>query len=180
MRLLAPLLTLTIALTGIMASGSLAAKDNAPAHAEIQPSAPPWPITSYPDRVGTINILDLLSNSSDHRILVRLLQRSRLVPTINRLQHRGTNLTFLAPIDSAWPVALQDAFEDDDDNEKRQVAALASLLHTAESKYVYNDLANLLLYHIVNRSLLDNIYDHPSSLPRQLESTLYIPHARRP
>lgn len=53
----------------------------------------------------SLNLLDLLSHSSNHTILVRLFQRTRLIPTLNKLQfnalqdHHG--ITILAPTDHA-------------------------------------------------------------------------------
>ncbi|KAJ9476906.1 Beta-Ig-H3/Fasciclin [Pseudozyma hubeiensis] len=50
------------------------------------------------------NLIDLLTQSPDHTILVRLLQRTRLVPTLNRLQEfdDGSGLTILAPTNDAF------------------------------------------------------------------------------
>lgn len=52
----------------------------------------------------SFNLIDLLSQSPDHTILVRLLQRTRLVPTLNRLQEfdDGSGLTVLAPTNDAF------------------------------------------------------------------------------
>lgn len=50
------------------------------------------------------NLIDLLTQSPDHTILVRLLQRTRLIPTLNRLQELddGSGLTILAPTNDAF------------------------------------------------------------------------------
>ncbi len=52
----------------------------------------------------SFNLIDLLSQSPEHTILVRLLQRTRLVPTLNRLQEfdDGRGLTILAPTNDAF------------------------------------------------------------------------------
>ncbi|CCF53983.1 hypothetical protein NDA11_006613 [Ustilago hordei] len=52
----------------------------------------------------SFNLIDLLSQSPDHTILLRLLQRTRLIPTLNRLQEfdDGSGLTVLAPTNDAF------------------------------------------------------------------------------
>lgn len=59
------------------------------------PSSPP----------SSLNLLDLLSESPNHTILVRLYQRTRLIPTLNQLQFRAHvdnhGITILAPTDHA-------------------------------------------------------------------------------
>ena len=52
----------------------------------------------------SFNLIDLLSQSPEHTILVRLLQRTRLIPTLNRLQEfdDGSGLTLLAPTNDAF------------------------------------------------------------------------------
>lgn len=57
-----------------------------------------------PPDSSSFNLIDLLSQSSQHTILLRLLQRVRLIPTLNRLQEfdDGTGITFLAPTDQAF------------------------------------------------------------------------------
>lgn len=49
------------------------------------------------------NLIDVLAASSNHTILVRLLQRTRLIPTLNNLMEfgDGRGLTILAPTDEA-------------------------------------------------------------------------------
>ncbi|PWN50301.1 FAS1 domain-containing protein [Violaceomyces palustris] len=53
--------------------------------------------------LGRPNLIDLLASSPDHTILLRLLQRTRLIPTLNRLQEfdDGSGMTILAPTDDA-------------------------------------------------------------------------------
>ncbi|SPO20825.1 uncharacterized protein UTRI_00302 [Ustilago trichophora] len=52
----------------------------------------------------SFNLIDLLAQSPEHTILVRLLQRTRLIPTLNRLQEfdDGSGLTLLAPTNDAF------------------------------------------------------------------------------
>lgn len=140
---------------------------------------PPWPIAPHDSQVGAeSNVLDLLAASPDHHVLMRLLQRTRLVPEINRLQNHGTNLTFLAPLDSAWPPPIQDAFARDSVAEHTQQAALASFFNGTglDPASVDSELADLLQYHIVNRSLLSQLLDPPASSGHHLESTLLVTH----
>ncbi|EPQ32475.1 uncharacterized protein PFL1_00670 [Pseudozyma flocculosa PF-1] len=53
---------------------------------------------------ASVNLIDLLTSSNDHSILLRLLQRTRLIPTLNRLQQLddGAGITILAPTDEAF------------------------------------------------------------------------------
>ncbi|CAD6967061.1 unnamed protein product [Tilletia controversa] len=52
----------------------------------------------------SFNLIDLLARSAHHTIFVRLLQRARLVPTLNNLMQfgDGRGLTILAPINQAF------------------------------------------------------------------------------
>lgn len=65
-----------------------------------------FPFTSARKKNDTssFNLIDLLSQSPEHTILVRLLQRTRLIPTLNRLQEfdDGSGLTLLAPTNDAF------------------------------------------------------------------------------
>lgn len=138
------------------------------------------PIAPHYEHIGTSNVLDMLEASPDHHVLVRLVQRAGMIPVLNKLQHRGVDLTFLAPIDSAWPSSVQAAFSNDSIAEPAQIAALGSLLRmpNASSAQLNRELSDLLHYHIVGRLLTD--YLHPPASPtRQLESTLLIPHYSR-
>ncbi|PWZ02769.1 FAS1 domain-containing protein [Testicularia cyperi] len=53
---------------------------------------------------NSLNLVDLLAQSPQHSILLRLLQRTRLIPTLNRLQEfdDGSGITLLAPINEAF------------------------------------------------------------------------------
>lgn len=70
----------------------------------LQIPAQPLTETRKGDDSISFNLIDLLSQSPEHTILVRLLQRTRLVPTLNRLQEfdDGTGLTILAPTNDAF------------------------------------------------------------------------------
>lgn len=56
-----------------------------------------------PSEPSVPNVVDVLSRSPNHTILVRLLQRTRLIPTLINLQEfgDGRGLTILAPTDDA-------------------------------------------------------------------------------
>lgn len=144
------------------------------------------PVTPFPPDVGSANVLDVLNASPDHRILVRLLQRARLIPAINSLQHSGVNLTLIAPVDSAWPRTVRAAFASDAPSpapghaDAQQLAALSALVGAGPraSDNINTQLNELLRYHIIGRDLLVDLL-HPPAV-RQLETTLYVPRHSGP
>ncbi|GAK62415.1 FAS1 domain-containing protein [Moesziomyces antarcticus] len=71
-----------------------------PLQLAIEPVIP----TRKHNDTSSFNLVDLLSQSPDHTIFVRLLQRTRLIPTLNRLQEfdDGSGITILAPTNDAF------------------------------------------------------------------------------
>lgn len=51
-----------------------------------------------PPHTSSLTVIDLLSSSFNHTILLHLLQRTRLIPTLNLIQ----GVTVFAPTDRAW------------------------------------------------------------------------------
>ena len=109
-----------------------------------------------PVRTTSTTLVDKLSNDSDYSSLLRLLQRAKLIPTLNRLN----GSTFFAPTNDAI--------------EKHR--ASNSLWHTALSDSplvdnVHEQLRQDLLYHLLNYSI---------SLPQEenilVTHTLHFPH----
>lgn len=60
-------------------------------------------LTSSFDSPASRNLIDILAESEEHTVFVRLLQRARLLPTLNLLQASddGRGLTILAPTNDA-------------------------------------------------------------------------------
>lgn len=138
----------------------------------------------------SFNLLDLLSQSPDHTILVRLLQRTRLVPTLNRLQEfdDGTGLTILAPTNDAFlrkrneQIAQRDSavgasshsptfwqyLLDEDDNDAHRYSSTSSQCIWNDDICVASDNVNAvarqhLLYHILNYTLPFTLSDDTGS-----------------
>lgn len=131
------------------------------------------------DAISPATPLDVLTSSPDHRILVRLFQRTRLIPTLLRLIEfdDGSGLTILAPTDdsiraqvareqasnssSLWTKAIEllqsennnggDDDDDDDDTSQNQ------------SDNIQEHLRQHLLHHILNFTLP---YDTTTNLTR--------------
>jgi Fasciclin domain len=136
------------------------------------------------------NVIDELNASKEHLIFTRLLQRSRLVPIINRIQEfddDGVGLTVLAPRDSAWPAEVRAAFDhlqaqqtpigSDDGN--RLERELAKWLGIDLVDNVNEALQDLMLYHFVDRSIaseLDGLAGANNTTTKLL-STLQKSHA---
>ncbi len=137
----------------------------AAAAAADDPGMPP----SQPPDVEYRNIIDLISNSPKHMVLTRLLQRSRLIPVLNKLQEfddDNVGLTALAPVDSAWPKVLQEhvfrtgtvtaqagrtAMEVEADDAELD-RTLADALVIGPTDNVNEALQDLLLYHILDHT----------------------------
>jgi uncharacterized surface protein with fasciclin (FAS1) repeats len=121
--------------------------------------------TTTPIEPLATTVIDILSSSPDHTVLIRLLQRCKLVPTLNMM--RG--VTLFAPTDEAWQRwARGDGADEDDDRDQKQVKMLINNLFHDELSYDNNtiddddsELADnvltkthqLLLYHILNYTL---------------------------
>nr|CDI51202.1 conserved hypothetical protein [Melanopsichium pennsylvanicum 4] len=114
------LIYLCIALTQC-ASFSVSEHQKSSQHPMQISHQPPTSLRKGKDSVS-FNLIDLLSQSPDHTILVRLLQRTRLIPTLNRLQEfdAGSGLTILAPVNAAF---LRN--KDDQIRQRRQANDLA-------------------------------------------------------
>ena len=100
-------------------------------------------------------VIDLLNASPNHTIFVRLLQRARLIPFINKIQEfddDNVGLTVLAPEDKAWPVSLQ-AKVGSQDMLTLSEEVLANALRIGPRGNVNEELAKLILYHFVDHSI---------------------------
>jgi uncharacterized surface protein with fasciclin (FAS1) repeats len=131
----------------------------------------PEPIHYLDDAIHTqaTTTIDILSSSSNHSTFLRLLQRTRLIPTLNLIQ--GSSI--FAPTDEAWSTwGEAQGFE------------VQNLLSTGlESELADNVLFGLkqhLLYHILNYTLHDdasNKYANDSTKSYvTTETTLLFPN----
>jgi uncharacterized surface protein with fasciclin (FAS1) repeats len=123
--------------------------------------------TTTPIEPLATTVIDILSSSPDHTVLIRLLQRCKLVPTLNMM--RG--VTLFAPTDEAWQrwATGGDGADEGDDRDQEQVKMFINNLFHDELSYDNNtiddnddsELADnvltkthqLLLYHILNYTL---------------------------
>lgn len=111
---------------------------------------------------SSINLTDRLGEDPDFTLLLRLLQRARLVPTLNRLE----DATLFAPTNDAikryintshvYSRALFDTEPSPDARDNKQ-----------------HELRQHLLYHLLNYSIPLMPEDFPSTLPLVLETLLY-------
>lgn len=112
-----------------------------------------------PARTTSITLVDKLSNDSDYTSLLRLLQRAKLIPTLNRLN----GSTFFAP--------TNDAIEKHKASNSLWHAALSDDSPLLDN--VHQQLRQELLYHLLNYSI---------SLPKEqsilVTHTLHFPHER--
>lgn len=89
-------------------TGAIAVPHQSPFHvasdAQASDGANVATFRKHNDTQDSFNLIDLVAQSSQHSIFLRLLQRTRLIPTLNRLQEfdDGTGLTMLAPTDDAF------------------------------------------------------------------------------
>ncbi|SJX60294.1 uncharacterized protein SRS1_11608 [Sporisorium reilianum f. sp. reilianum] len=181
-------LCITLAQCASFASYAIQAKHQQPLQ------VPDQPLTDTTARKGndsvSFNLLDLLSQSPDHTILVRLLQRTRLVPTLNRLQEfdDGTGLTILAPTNDAFlrkrdeqiaqrdsavgasshsPAFWQYLLDHNDDQASRQLSTSSQCIWNdgvcVESDNVNAVARQHLLYHILNYTLPFSLSDDTGS-----------------
>ena len=120
------------------------------------------PIHSSPPSTSSTTLVDALSADPDYTHLIRLLQRSRLIPTLARLN--GT--TLFAPTNNAiehhaaynslWAAGL---YDDDDYLEPRD--------------NIKEKLRQELLYHMLNSTLPP--FHHLEGLAVQVHETLHYP-----
>ena len=138
----------------------------------------------------SFNLIDLLSQSPDHTIFVRLLQRTRLIPTLNRLQEfdDGSGLTILAPTNDAFlrkrdeqvarresavgassstPVFWQYLVNQDDPDTYEQVSSSSKCIWNDGLCVEYSNVNAVarqhLLYHILNYTLPFTLSDDTGS-----------------
>ncbi|GAA5861216.1 hypothetical protein JCM3774_002230 [Rhodotorula dairenensis] len=154
MRLLATLLWLPVALAVVHESGA----------ALNRPHPPPPP----PD---TTHLVDLLSASQDHRLLLAAFQRTRLIPTLNRLN----GSTLFAPTDEA----IRRERDGDSESVWAAVATLAAddgdwEGHGEEHDNFQLALRDTLLYHVLNYTIV------PAPASNSSNSTLPAPHKPLP
>lgn len=135
---LAPLLV-----TGVAA----ATPDRQQALLVLPPQLASPPDVPPPIEPSTSTIIDVLSSSEDFSTLLRLLQRTKLVPAINSLG----NGTLFAPTNDAFARARQEggslaawALEDGDEQDDASLVMQDNILHRTRG---------LLLYHLLNYSL---------------------------
>ena len=127
---------------------------------------------AVPQTHNTPNLVDLLTTRSDLSILVHLLQRTRLVPTLNRLQELDDaqmGLTLFAPTNAAWTKLKSDVI---------WAPLLATALDNASTPLPDNIQAELrqrLLYHVLNYTL--PALNSPGTV--ELHETLYLPSRKR-
>jgi len=114
----------------------------------------------------SVNLVDRLSLDSDFTLLLRLLQRARLIPTLNRVE----DATLFAPTNAAIERYR---------NSTSSAARLWSLTHTDADiskppDNVQYELRQHLLYHVLNYSLPIIPPDFPNQRPIALD-TLHYP-----
>ncbi|KDN42747.1 Fasciclin-domain-containing protein [Tilletiaria anomala UBC 951] len=146
--------------------------------APLQEQIPTEPHHGFGDLPQNRTVIDVLNASPDHLIFVRLLQRARLIPYINKLQEfddENVGLTVLAPTDRVWPREFRAALGGDTSFTDEQVdAAIVNSLQMGSRDNIQEFLQDLLLYHFVNRSVVGDISE--SQWPARLLTTLQRPH----
>lgn len=112
------------------------------------------------------NVMDLLNERPELSTFVRLLQRTRLIPSLSRMQEldvEGHGMTLFAPTNAAFEEA------------SKSMEWLGFLFNdTALPDNVHAKLRQHLWYHILNYSLP---LDHAGTV--QLQETMYRPSRRR-
>ncbi|KAE8233514.1 hypothetical protein CF326_g1452 [Tilletia indica] len=135
------------------------------------------------DGPTSFNLIDLLSHSKNHFIFVRLLQRARLVPTLNNLMQfgDGRGLTILAPTNNAflksadrhtW-LTLAGIHDDHLDQSPSPDLFQSDDEHDGEPKSGSNSnelLRQRLFYHILNFTLP---YSNASAASLPFKATLH-------
>ena len=144
----------------------------------IQPPklTPAWPSPQPVSHIESITLVDLLSADPDYSLLLRLLQRSRLITTLNKLN----GSTFFAPTNEAVRAAIVLPHGDDDRDLYIWIDQELSDPHATAMPPVDNIQARLratLLYHTLNYTLQYNSSDAPFAVPH-LHETLLQPHPK--
>ncbi|CAH7687824.1 hypothetical protein PPACK8108_LOCUS22669 [Phakopsora pachyrhizi] len=117
----------------------------------------------------SVSLIDILSNSTQHTKLLLLIQRSRLIPTINLLK----NSTLLAPTDDAIdrylgnlpptldpsPLSINPELDD-------------SLIYRSDDNLMSHS-RQTILYHLLNLSL--SLSSISSTVPQPFETLLHPP-----
>ncbi|KAK0561916.1 hypothetical protein OC844_002975 [Tilletia horrida] len=131
----------------------------APAHAASGPSAAAAAAAAPGEQ--SYNLVDVLAHSADHTIFVRLLQRARLIPTLNNLMQFGdpdrglsilapTNAAFLSSPESKYWLRLAHLADDKADSEEGRSERSDGPGLNSNSDEV---LRQRLLYHVLNFTL---------------------------
>lgn len=117
-------------------------------------------------RPNRVNIVDRLSSDPDFTLLLRLLQRTRLIPTLNRLE----DATLFAP--------TNDAIE----RSRHPSSLISRALEASDSAWdtvpdnIHHQLRQHLFYHLINYSIPILPPDFPNSPNRPLIlETLHFP-----
>ena len=136
-----------------------------------------------PPETQALSMVSLLSLSPNHSMTLHLLQRAKLIPTLNMMQ----NATFFAPTDRAWEQWAERHGGDDDS--WLGAASLEQYLSSAtgDSSQITVDNQNWalrqhLLYHLLNYTLApEDILPSNSSLPNvTTHETLLFPYLKAP
>jgi hypothetical protein len=107
---------------------------------------------------SSITVIDILSSSTQHTILLHLLQRCKLIPTLNLMQ----GVTLFAPTDDAWQTwANQRIPSGKPHNDAEFMLSQVILSHLKSEPTESTGLADnvlfethqLLLYHMLNYTL---------------------------
>jgi len=109
-----------------------------------------------PVNPSSVTVIDILSSSTEHTILLHLLQRCKLVPTLNLMQ----GVTLFAPTDDAWQewASLRSSAGEQYDSDAESFLSQIIKSYPASAS---NDLADnilfethqILLYHMLNYTL---------------------------
>ncbi len=113
--------------------------------------------------------IDILSSSPNHSIFIHLLQRTKLIPTLNLIPES----TIFAPVDEAW----RKWSEEEDGKDLKVFLSMEGRQDNQDELVADNILFHLrqhLLYHILNYTLTVPIEFQPSPFITT-ESTLLFP-----
>ena len=142
---------------------------------------------------NSTNLIDLLATLPEHSTFVHLLQRTRLIPTLNRIQEldeRNRGMTLLAPTNDAFraaqerdPSSLWGQALDVLQGPERPRTAGRQLTFGAgpapEHDNVQAQLRQQLLYHVLNYTLPPTRPDQDGSEPPpEWHETLHLPSRR--
>jgi solute carrier family 25 carnitine/acylcarnitine transporter 20/29 len=126
-------------------------------------------IASSPVNPSSVTVIDILSSSAEHTILLHLLQRCKLVPTLNLMQ----GITLFAPTDDAWQAWANQRTATDERHHDAEI--LLSQIITSYPSSEPDDLADnilfethqLLLYHMLNYTLPVAKHSLTAGTPKQ-------------